>query len=91
VSSPTFVFRQRYEGAPPVEHIDLFRLENPAAEWPELALDDAFTGGAVVLVEWPEHAGGRLPAGRIEVAIEGSGEGPRRVRVTRPAAAPPAQ
>jgi tRNA threonylcarbamoyl adenosine modification protein YjeE len=90
VSSPTFVFRQRYEGVPPVEHIDLYRLEDPAAEWPELALDDAFTGGAVVLVEWPERAGGRLPPGRIEVAIEGVGEAPRRVKVRYPAASPPA-
>ena len=26
VSSPTFVFRQRYEGPPPVEHVDLYRI-----------------------------------------------------------------
>jgi tRNA threonylcarbamoyl adenosine modification protein YjeE len=90
VSSPTFVFRQRYDGTPPVEHIDLYRLEDPAAEWPELGLDDAFAAGTVVLVEWPERAAGRLPPGRIEIAIEGAGDGPRRVRVTRPAAAPPA-
>ena len=87
VSSPTFVFRQRYDGTPPVEHIDLYRLENPAAEWPELGLDDAFTGGTLALVEWPERAAGRLPPGRIEVAIEGVGDGPRRVRITRPARA----
>lgn len=83
VSSPTFVFRQRYDGSPPVEHLDLYRIEDPAAELPELGLDDAFAADRVVLVEWPENAGGLLPAARIEVEIDGLGDGPRRVRISR--------
>ena len=85
VSSPTFVFRQRYEGTPPVEHVDLYRIEDPARELPDLALDDAFGGEAVAFVEWPERAPGWLPTGPIEVAIDGAGEEPRTVRVARPA------
>ena len=85
VSSPTFVFRQRYDGAPPVEHVDLYRIDDAAAELPDLALDDAFAPDRIVLVEWPERAGGRLPPGLIEVAIDGAGDGPRTVRITRPA------
>jgi tRNA threonylcarbamoyl adenosine modification protein YjeE len=85
VSSPTFVFRQRYEGAPPVEHVDLYRIDDPAAEMPDLALDDAFGGEAIALVEWPERARGWLPPRLIEVAIDGVGAGPRTVRVDRPA------
>ena len=81
VSSPTFVFRQTYGGTPPVEHLDLFRLDDPA-ELPQLALDDAFAADRIVLVEWPERAAGWLPAGHIEVAIAGSGDRPRTVRVT---------
>jgi tRNA threonylcarbamoyl adenosine modification protein YjeE len=84
VSSPTFVFRQRYDGVPPVEHVDLYRIEDPPAEMPDLALDDVFGGDAIALVEWPERAPGWLPPDRIEVAIEGVGEGPRTVRVGRP-------
>jgi tRNA threonylcarbamoyl adenosine modification protein YjeE len=83
VSSPTFVFRQRYDGAPPVEHLDLYRIDDPATELPELGLDDAFDGDRVVLVEWLERAGGLLPAAGIEVEIDGLGDGPRRVRVRR--------
>jgi tRNA threonylcarbamoyladenosine biosynthesis protein TsaE len=83
VSSPTFVFRQRYEGQPPVEHLDLYRLADPA-ELADLALEEAFTPEALVLVEWPERAEAWLPAARIEVAISGSGDGPRSVRVHRP-------
>ena len=90
VSSPTFVFRQRYDapggGAPSIEHIDLYRIDDPAAEMPDLALDEAFARDAIALVEWPERAPGWLPARRIEVAIEGLGDGPRTVRIVRPAA-----
>ncbi len=77
------MFRQTYPGTPPVEHLDLYRLDDPAREWADLALDDAFAPDRIVLIEWPERAPDRLPADRIEVAIEGAGEGPRRVRVRR--------
>ncbi len=84
VSSPTFVFRQRYDGAPPVEHLDLYRIEDPAAELPDLGLDDAFAPDRLTLVEWPERAPGWLPPGTIEVRVEGAGDGPRTVEVSRP-------
>ncbi|MDB5026365.1 MAG: hypothetical protein JWO66_54 [Candidatus Eremiobacteraeota bacterium] len=88
VSSPTFIFRQRYDaahpGLPPIEHVDLYRIEDPASELPDLALDDAFAPDRIALIEWPERAAGWLPPGRIDVEIDGSGDGPRTVRVTRP-------
>jgi len=77
------VFRQTYPGTPPVEHLDLYRLDDPAREWADLALDEAFGPDRIVLVEWPERAPGLLPPQRIEVSIEGAGESPRTVRVTR--------
>lgn len=88
VSSPTFVFRQRYEppdaAVPAIEHVDLYRIADPAAELPDLALDEAFAPGVIALVEWPDRAAGWLPAARIEVTIDGLGEEPRTVRVARP-------
>ncbi len=88
VSSPTFVFRQRYDapeaGTPAIEHVDLYRIDDPA-ELPDLALDEAFGPDSIALVEWPDRAEDWLPAGRIEVTIEGLGEGPRTVRIARPA------
>jgi tRNA threonylcarbamoyl adenosine modification protein YjeE len=80
VSSPTFVFRQRYDGVPPVEHLDLYRLED-RRELPELGLEDAFGPDRIALVEWPERAPELLPAGTIAVAIEGAGDGPRTITV----------
>ena len=28
--SPSFTFRHRYDGDPPIEHIDFFRIDDPA-------------------------------------------------------------
>ncbi len=80
VSSPTFVFRQCYAGQPPVEHLDLYRLADPA-ELDDLGLEDAFGPDRITLVEWPELAARLLPAHTIDLAITGSGDGPRTISV----------
>ena len=55
VPSPSFAIVQPYEAVdPPVWHVDLYRIEDPA-EIEELGLDAAVE--AVLLVEWPERAG----------------------------------
>jgi tRNA threonylcarbamoyladenosine biosynthesis protein TsaE len=82
VSSPTFVFRQCYDGAPPIEHLDLYRIDD-AADLPDLGLDEAFADDRITFVEWPDRADGLLPSATVEVAIAGSGPDPRRVRVRR--------
>jgi tRNA threonylcarbamoyladenosine biosynthesis protein TsaE len=84
VGSPTFVFWHRYHGEPPINHLDLYRLED-RSEIPALGLDDAFDPSAVVLVEWPERAPAWLPSHSVEVTITGSGETPREIRIARPA------
>jgi tRNA A37 threonylcarbamoyladenosine biosynthesis protein TsaE len=91
VSSPTFVFRQRYDppagaapGAPAIEHVDLYRIAEPERELPDLGLEDAFLPDRIALVEWADRAPSWLPPDCIEIAIDGSGDGPRTVRVARP-------
>jgi tRNA threonylcarbamoyladenosine biosynthesis protein TsaE len=86
VASPTFTFWHRYGGSPPVEHLDLFRLENPA-EASELGLEEAFGPDRIALVEWPDRLPGFVPANAIRLRIAGSGDGPRRIEIERPAAA----
>jgi len=81
-SSPTFTFWHRYQGTPPVDHLDLYRVDDPR-EVNELGLDDAFDGSSIVLVEWWRNAPELLPPVRYEVDIEGKGDGPRVVRVRR--------
>jgi tRNA threonylcarbamoyladenosine biosynthesis protein TsaE len=79
-SSPTFIFRQRYEGTPPIEHLDLYRLEDPR-ELSELGLEEAFSPDAITLLEWPERAPALLPAGSIRVTIIGAGDEPRMLEI----------
>jgi tRNA threonylcarbamoyladenosine biosynthesis protein TsaE len=86
VASPTFTFWHRYGGSPPVEHLDLFRLENPA-EASELGLEEAFGPDRIAFVEWPDRLPGLVPANTIRLRIAGSGDGPRRIEIERPAAA----
>lgn len=74
--SPTFTFWHRYDGTPPVDHIDLFRVDDPR-EVVELGLDEAFDGRSVVLVEWWRNAPDTLPPCRYEIEIEGAGNDPR--------------
>lgn len=57
VPSPSFAIVQPYDELdPPVWHVDLFRIDD-ASELEELGLGAAADG--VLLIEWPEKAGGR--------------------------------
>lgn len=59
VPSPTFTIIETYAAPPmrlPVVHADFYRLEDPS-ELGEIGLDD-YREGAVLLAEWPDHAGG---------------------------------
>ena len=83
-SSPTFTFWHRYPGPPPIDHLDLYRVDDPA-ELTELGLEQAFDGTSIVLVEWWTNAPDLLPARHYEVEISGAGDDPRRVIVREPA------
>ena len=67
VPSPTFTLAQSYELVPPVLHVDLYRVSDPR-ELDELGLTP-FPDATLVLVEWPDRAGGLLPADRIDIAL----------------------
>jgi tRNA threonylcarbamoyladenosine biosynthesis protein TsaE len=83
-TSPTFTFRHRYPGSPPVDHLDLYRIGDPR-ESLELGLEEVFEGASIVLVEWWRNAPGMLPARRYEIDIEGAGDEPRRLELREPA------
>jgi len=82
VSSPTFIFRQRYDGTPPVEHLDLYRIDDPL-DAAELGLDEAFGPDRITVVEWPERLPGLVPPGAIRIRIEGAGDELRRLQIDR--------
>lgn len=81
-TSPSFTFWHRYEGQPPVDHLDLYRIEDPA-ELRDLGLEDAFNGDSIVLVEWCEHAQHLVPRFDYIVRIRGTGDEPRYVTIDK--------
>lgn len=64
VTSPTYSIGHRYDG---VSHLDLYRFEQlTEPDWGAL---EPYFDDAVVFVEWPERAGGRLPPPRVTVRL----------------------
>ena len=78
IVSPSFVLMAEYEGRLPLFHIDLYRLADAADALAGGLIDDRQASG-VTLVEWPERLGDALPADRLDVRIEGSGEEAREI------------
>jgi tRNA threonylcarbamoyladenosine biosynthesis protein TsaE len=75
VPSPSFAIVQPYEDlSPKVWHVDLYRIEEPS-ELDELGLDAA--ADAVLLVEWPERAGGDRIADALGLSLEFGQDGER--------------
>jgi tRNA threonylcarbamoyladenosine biosynthesis protein TsaE len=69
VRSPTYALTEVYPlRAATVVHADLYRLQDPQ-ELETLGLRDYAHEGHVWLVEWPERAGGRLPAADLELSL----------------------
>jgi tRNA threonylcarbamoyl adenosine modification protein YjeE len=85
VTSPTFAIWNRYPGTPPIDHLDFYRIENPA-ELFELGVESAFDASdGIAFVEWWERGASIVPERRFEVVIDGAGDGPRSILVRQPA------
>ena len=78
VTSPTFALVHEYE-APrsPVFHLDLYRLDSPD-QLDALAWDEIIAARAIVLVEWPERAGDRLPLDHVTLSLQHLPDDPDR-------------
>lgn len=69
VTSPTYALVHRYEAAKaPVYHVDLYRLDNEA-QLTNIGWDDLLIERAVVIVEWPERAGDRMPTDHLHIDL----------------------
>lgn len=94
VTSPTFTLVHAHVAGFPhpdglVYHLDLYRLDDPAdpdgrsggpgadALGP-LGWDEVLAANALVLIEWPERAGDRLPSAHTAMALEAVAGDPTR-------------
>jgi len=77
VRSPTFTLLEPYELAGcNVIHLDLYRLADPA-ELDYLGLVDMLAPGSLVLVEWAERGGDRLPKADLRIRLDYDGDSRR--------------
>lgn len=60
VNSPSYTFVNEYSADPPLFHFDLYRLSDPS-ELTEIGWDEYLARRGVMIVEWGERAGDRLP------------------------------
>ena len=82
VNSPTFVIIKEYKGRTPLYHFDLYRLDSSSVLDLE-AYEEYFYGKGVSVVEWADKIRGALPPKRIEVKLAVSGEGKRRIDISK--------
>ena len=86
IKSPTYAVVEPHEAHPvdgatwPVWHFDFYRFNDPE-EWSDAGFRDVFAGPGLKLAEWPEQAGGLLPAADWVIALEAEDESARRVAI----------
>ena len=68
VNSPSYILINEYNGAIPIYHIDLYRLEN-SEEIAELGLSEYIEGNGICIIEWAERMADSLPDTCIKIHI----------------------
>ena len=70
VTSPTFVLVNEYRRPDGLRlwHLDCYRLTS-GSEALALGLDDLLAAEGLVVIEWPEHIAGVLPAERLKLHL----------------------
>ena len=68
VTSPTFTIVNEYEGAIPLFHFDMYRL-NGSEDLFDIGWEDYLSRGGVCAVEWSEQVADALPEGTVYVTL----------------------
>jgi len=79
-TSPTFVLANEYQGRIPIYHLDVYRLRDED-EFAELGPVEYFESEGVTFVEWADRVADLMPAERIEIRCEPTGETGRRFTI----------
>lgn len=71
VASPTFAIVHEYpiEGAPPIIHIDGYRLSSNRREWLEIGIDEILASPGLKFIEWPKAEFGEFAERIGEITV----------------------
>ncbi len=81
VNSPTFVLVNEYPGDLPLNHIDLYRLDDPRQAI-DIGIEDYIGGDGITVIEWPERGGEFMPDERLHIRLTYLSETKRTIRFT---------
>lgn len=83
VASPTFAIVHEYprRDAPPIIHIDGYRLGETRREWLEIGIPEMLSGPGVKLIEWPKREFEEFEEHHVEVQIRVREDGAREITV----------
>lgn len=82
VTSPTFTIVNEYDGATPLFHFDMYRLDSEDDLF-DIGWDDYLARGGVCAVEWSERIDSALPPDTLTVSIaRGEHDNDRIISVT---------
>jgi tRNA threonylcarbamoyladenosine biosynthesis protein TsaE len=84
VASPSFAIVHEYprRGAPPIVHIDGYRLSENRREWLEIGIPELLSGLGVKLIEWPKRDFEEFEDAHVEVRITVRDDGARVITVS---------
>lgn len=74
VTSPTFNIIKEYDGELPLYHMDVYRLDGNTEG---VGIEDYFTKGGVVIIEWANTIKDILPEKRLDIKFKIAGENTR--------------
>lgn len=69
ITSPTFVLVKSYLGRFPIDHVDIYRIDNPD-ELDLLCIGELLDDGHLVVIEWGEKAIGMFGDSFIQITFE---------------------
>ena len=79
VTSPTFNIIKEYDGELPLYHMDVYRLDGNTEG---VGIEDYFTKGGVVIIEWANTIKDILPEKRLDIKFKIAGENTRVLVIT---------
>ena len=84
VASPSFAIVHEYPraGAPPIIHIDGYRLSDNLREWLEIGIPEMLAGPGVKLIEWPKRDFAEFEDSHVEITITVRDDGAREITVS---------